>query len=75
MARATRRMVLRRDQYRCTVCGTSHDLEVHHIVPRAEGGTNDPANLVTLCMACHSDTHDRPLQSPKRMPNTLESSR
>ncbi len=66
MARATRRQVLKRDDYRCTVCGATEHLEVHHIVARADGGTNDLENLVTLCMACHSDTHDRPLQSEKR---------
>ena len=66
MARATRRLVLQRDNHRCTQCGATSDLEVHHIVPRAEGGTNDPDNLVTLCANCHSDSHDRPLVSPKR---------
>jgi 5-methylcytosine-specific restriction endonuclease McrA len=57
MARATRRHVVRRDQYRCTICGATQDLEVHHIVPRAEGGTNDPDNLVTVCMPCHLQLH------------------
>ena len=28
--------------------------EVHHIVPLANGGTHDPANLMALCKACHS---------------------
>jgi len=66
VARATRRLVLQRDNNRCTLCGSTSDLEVHHIVPRSEGGTNDPDNLVTLCAICHSDSHDRPLISPKR---------
>lgn len=66
VARATRRLVLERDDYRCVLCGATEHLEVHHIVTRAEGGSNDPDNLVTLCMACHSDTHERPLHSQKR---------
>ena len=32
---------------------------VHHIVPRAEGGSNDLDNLVTLCVACHKKRHAR----------------
>lgn len=30
-----------------------HGLEVHHIVRRSQGGTNDPSNLVTLCPHHH----------------------
>jgi len=28
--------------------------EVHHIVPLANGGTNDEGNLMALCKSCHS---------------------
>lgn len=28
--------------------------QVDHIVPLAEGGTNDPDNLQSLCHSCHS---------------------
>ena len=27
--------------------------EVDHITPRAEGGTDDPANLQSICYECH----------------------
>ena len=30
---------------------------VHHRKPLAEGGTNDPANLQSLCKPCHSRLH------------------
>jgi hypothetical protein len=33
----------------CTNCGSSHALEVDHIVPRALGGSDDPENLRLLC--------------------------
>ncbi|SNR53792.1 HNH endonuclease [Halorubrum vacuolatum] len=33
-------------------------LDVHHVVPRANGGSNDLSNLLTLCSACHRDIHD-----------------
>ena len=57
MARATRRLVLSRDNYRCTECGEARDLQVHHILPRRLGGPDEPSNLVTLCSACHDRLH------------------
>nr|MEE4267996.1 HNH endonuclease [Candidatus Krumholzibacteria bacterium] len=55
----TRREVLARDRHRCQGkgCNSTHYLEVHHIVPRARGGSNDPENLITLCSACHALVH------------------
>ena len=32
-------------------------LEVHHIVPVAKGGGDEPENLVTLCKECHKKRH------------------
>ncbi len=55
--------VLRRDRFTCQDCGRKgrtlvdgkwKGLEVHHIVPRSEGGTDHPANLKTLCVHCHA---------------------
>ena len=31
--------------------------EVHHIVPLAEGGSNDESNLMSLCRSCHEKIH------------------
>ena len=58
---SVRREVLARDGHRCRTagCGSAHFLAVHHIVPRADGGTNDPDNLITLCAACHRMIHER----------------
>ncbi len=54
-----RRYVLARERHRCQGkgCENTHYLEVHHIVPRARGGTHDPENLTTLCSACHALVH------------------
>lgn len=56
---ATRRFVLWRDAFRCAVpgCGNRTFLEVHHIVPRSEGGADVAENLVTLCSAHHRAQH------------------
>lgn len=63
--------VLLRDDYRCRVCGKGtftqvdsadlydkvhFDLEVHHIVPRKDGGNDSFKNLISLCSACHHVT-------------------
>jgi hypothetical protein len=56
---AVRRAVLARDQHRCRVPGCRHAtfLDIHHLVPRSEGGSNDPANTITICSAHHRANH------------------
>lgn len=38
------------------------ELEVHHIVPRSEGGGNQLRNLVVLCETCHDKHHAKQLE-------------
>lgn len=51
--------ILKRDNYRCRLCGSAARdgdhvrLEVDHITPRVNGGSNDPTNLWTLCKSCN----------------------
>lgn len=61
-----RRRVLKRDGYKCTKCGWTHDdwnpsdprfLEVHHIQHHAHGGESVETNLTTLCNVCHDELH------------------
>jgi HNH endonuclease len=54
-----RRWVVRRDHGRCRVdgCRSAKYLEMHHVVPRAEGGTHDPSGLALLCDAHHRQIH------------------
>ena len=40
-------------------CENRRWLDVHHVVPRAAGGSNAPENLITLCSAHHRIEHDR----------------
>jgi len=56
----TRAYVLTRDSYTCQHCkGKSKDkrLEVHHLVFRSQNGSDEEANLVTLCKPCHDGLH------------------
>jgi hypothetical protein len=53
--------VLQRDKYECKYCkGKSKDnkLQVHHIIPRSNGGSDNDTNLITLCSMCHKRLHD-----------------
>ncbi len=56
---ATRRAVLIRDGLCCTApgCRNRKHLELHHIVPRFEGGDHSPENLTTVCWAHHDMIH------------------
>ena len=54
-----REAVLHRDNYTCQCCGKKHTkLEVHHIIFKSLGGTDDEHNLITLCEKCHKAVHD-----------------
>lgn len=52
-----RKIVLERDAYKCTACGETGSLDIHHIHPKYFGGSHDPQNLVSLCRKCHTDQH------------------
>ena len=43
-----------RDGYTYQLCGlVTHQLECDHKVNTAQGGTDDPSNLWSLCIDCH----------------------
>lgn len=62
----TRMSVLKRDDYRCQICGrraadyVDIELHVHHIRPWKERGLTVSENLITLCHTCHKglDPHN-----------------
>ena len=57
----TKAMVLNRDGYKCHICKNKKKgvkLEVHHIIFRSNGGSDDADNLITLCHDCHKKLHD-----------------
>lgn len=57
---AVRSIVLARDNYACRECSQDagrRSLDVHHLMPRSFGGSDDPTNLVTLCDGCHAAHH------------------
>lgn len=62
--------VLERDRWKCQGCGSSVNLQVHHLRYRGRLGSDELDNLISLCMDCHDNEHrkaDRPVQ-----PNQME---
>src|ERR1700730_11601134 len=43
----------------CAACGIERDLQDHHLVPRAAGGSDGLTNIITLCTPCHWRVHDQ----------------
>jgi 5-methylcytosine-specific restriction protein A len=64
--RNTRRRILRRDGYRCVMCGSPDNLSVDHIIPRVVRVDNRDHNLRTLCQSCHDKVtvHGRRVPAP-----------
>src|SRR5215470_14872542 len=55
-----REQVFARDHHRCTVpgCRSARNLDIHHIVPQAQGGKHELWNLTLLCSGHHAALHD-----------------
>ncbi|MGE0547998.1 MAG: HNH endonuclease [Kofleriaceae bacterium] len=70
---SVRRLVWRRDQGRCVIpgCRSSAHLDLHHIIPRAHGGTHKPENLILLCGAHHDARHRNQLAITGTAPDKL----
>lgn len=54
-----REQVFARDQHRCKApgCRAARNLEVHHIIEQARGGTHELSNLCLLCTGHHTAIH------------------
>lgn len=58
----TRQNIFKRDGFRCQYCGTSRNLTLDHVVPKARGGKTSWANLVTACKNCNTRKGDYMLE-------------
>ena len=59
----------RRDGFTCQYCGRRPPdvtLQIDHIQPIAEGGDNEPMNLITACAACNAGKGKKLLEQPQR---------
>jgi len=53
----TKQEVLNEYHHKCYFCGSGENVELHHIIFRRIGGTNEPDNLIPLCDSCHKKFH------------------
>jgi len=52
--------VFKRHGLRCSKCGATTDIIVHHVIPiTSQQGTNDMSNLIPVCNNCHDIIHHR----------------
>ena len=66
-----RQTVLARAGCRCQTCGVRRRLDVHHVVKRAQGGSDfDLDQLVALCRWCHDQT-DAPYERGRLLVTAL----
>ena len=53
-----RKLILKRDNYKCTVCKSTDNLQVHHTTYRNHRNEhNNLQDLLTLCEDCHYEYH------------------
>lgn len=51
----------------CCICGWNDTvIDLHHIVPKSQGGSDDNSNLTPLCPNCHRKAHNN-LLKPESM--------
>jgi 5-methylcytosine-specific restriction endonuclease McrA len=53
-----RAKVMARDGFKCVQCASVLDLEIDHRRPVSKGGSDDEANLQTLCGQCNRAKSD-----------------
>lgn len=50
--------ILKRMKAKCSICGWNESTcDVHHIVAKKDGGTNEMSNLICVCPNCHRVCH------------------
>lgn len=56
----TRSKIIKRLNIPCSICSWNEAVcDIHHIVPKGKGGTNDHTNLTILCPNCHRLAHNK----------------
>ena len=66
IARPLRLALYLRDGFACQYCGRDlhaappREVTLDHLVPQCRGGTHEPSNLVTACLACNSRRQHQP---------------
>ena len=70
-----RSIVMERDRYACTYCGSDKQLEADHILPLSRGGSNALVNLATACRSCNLSKGSKAVEdwdAPRRFRFSLD---
>jgi len=47
------------------------NLQIHHIIPKRDGGENIPENMITVCKKCHGKIHSKMMKLPCPQPRYM----
>lgn len=68
LSKRTISKIFKRLKIKCSICGWNKaTCDIHHILPRKSGGTDDNSNLVILCPNCHRMVHNHSDEITKEM--------
>lgn len=74
---ARRRAIIAAHGGVCHYCGMSDAAHVDHIIPRADGGTDDLGNLIAACLPCNmlKNRHRLPAKAERLAMDAAEAAR
>ncbi len=70
ITKKTREIIIEKYDYKCAYCGTKitlKSMQVDHIKPQRNGGTDDIENLNPACRACNNYKHSYPLETFRQL--------
>ena len=70
ISKATRNKIEKAWNYKCAVCGNNDFLEIHHLTPKEQGGSDEYDNLILLCACCHAGIHKKAYNPQNYKQNT-----
>lgn len=78
LSKRTRFEIFKRDGFKCFYCGatpTDSPMHVDHVQAVANGGTNEPHNLITACQSCNGGKSSVPLEQRRYQGKATEADR
>ena len=57
----------------CVICGSTENLQKHHVLPLSRGGEDSFLNRVWICIDCHFKIHNCGVGTPRKTrPNNFQ---
>ena len=65
--------ILKRAKIKCVMCSWDKtSLDIHHIIPKCDGGSDDDNNLICVCPNCHRLAHENKYTIEELKNNSIE---